>query len=97
VRCFEESASGVRDYQTDFGLIVSEDSAGKTISLDRYAEDVSNNSKAGMIEREFTLKDVSMSQIEGVCFRYRPFEFVTFKNISLVPGEDQGFEIELGQ
>ncbi|MHC4356122.1 MAG: hypothetical protein ACYS0H_25750 [Planctomycetota bacterium] len=50
-----------------------------------------------MIEREFTLKDVSMSQIEGVCFRYRPFEFVTFKNISLVPGEDQGFEIELGQ
>ncbi|MHC4570176.1 MAG: hypothetical protein ACYTE3_31035 [Planctomycetota bacterium] len=97
VCCFEESASGVRDYQTDFGLIVWEDSASKTISLDRYAEDVSNNSEAGMIERKFTLKDVSMSQIQGVCFRYRPFEFVTFKNISLVPGEDQGFEIELGQ
>ena len=87
----------MRDYQTDFGLIVWEDSASKTISLDRYAEDVSNNRETGLRERKFTLRDVSISQIEGVCFRYRPFDFVTFKSISLVPGEDQGFEIEMGQ
>jgi len=53
--------------------------------------------KTGLAEHKFVLKDVSMSRIEGVCFRYRRLEFVTFKNISLVPGEDQGFEIETGQ
>lgn len=97
VRCFEDSRSYVRDYQKDFALILWEDSTRKNVSLNRYSEDVSNNRETGLREHKFVLKDVSMSQIEGVCLRHRPFEFVTFKNISLFPGEDQVFEIELGQ
>lgn len=97
VRCFEGSGPEVRDYETDFALMLSEDLASKTVSLGRYLEDVSNDSDTGLRQHKFTLKDVNMSQIEGVCFRYRPYEFVTFKNISLVPGRDAGFEIELGQ
>ena len=38
VRCFEEIASHVRDYQTDFALTSWEDSASKTVSMDRYEE-----------------------------------------------------------
>ncbi len=97
MRCFEGSGPEVRDYETDFALMLSEDLASKTVSLGRYLEDVSNDSDTGLRQHKFTLKDVNMSQIEGVCFRYRPYEFVTFKNISLVPGRDAGFEIELGQ
>ena len=97
VRCFEEFGSRVRDYQTDFALTIWEDSASKTVSMNRYEEKTTDNRDTGLRESKFTLKDVSMSQIEGVCFRYRPFEFVTFRNISLVPGVDPGFKIELGQ
>ncbi len=97
VRCFEEFGLRVRDYQTDFGLTIREDSASKTISLDRYDEDVKNNKETGLTEHKFTLRDVSMSQIEGACFRYRPFEFVIFKNISLIPGKNPGFEIQVQQ
>ena len=97
VRCFVDYRSHIRDYHTDFALILWEDSAKKTVSLNRYSENTSDDRETGLREHKFTIEDVSMSQIEGVCFRYRPFSFVKFKNISLVPGEDQGFEIELGQ
>jgi hypothetical protein len=95
VRCFEDARSRIRDYYTDFALILWEDSTRKTVTLNRYPEHINNDRETGLTEHKFTLKDVSISQIEGVCFRYRPFEFVTFKNISLVPGENQGFEIQL--
>jgi hypothetical protein len=97
VRCFEETASRVGDYQTDFALVVGKDSVGKTISLRRYEEEVTYNNETGLTERKFILKDLSISQIKGVCFRYSPCEYVTFRNISLVPGEDHGFDIEPGQ
>ncbi len=97
VRCFEEWSSRMRDHQTQFALTIWENSASKTVSMDRYNEKITDNRDTGLTEHKFVLEDVSMSQIEGVCFRYRPFEFVTFKNISLVPGEDPGFEIELSE
>ncbi len=97
VRCFVDYRSYIRDHHTDFALILWEDSTRKTVSLNRYSENTSGDRKTGLREHIFVLKDVSMSQIEGVCFRYRRFDFVKFKNISLVPGENQGFEIEISQ
>lgn len=96
VRCLKESAAGIRDYQVNFAAIVWEDGERKTVSLERYPEDVTEDRKTGLRETRFTINDMAMSQIESVCLRYRPYESVTFKNISLVPGEDQGFEILLG-
>jgi hypothetical protein len=97
IRCYEEYGPHVRDYQTDFGLIYRESSAIKTVSLDRYEKDTMDNRDTGLTEHTFIIDKLDIHQIEGVCFRYRPFEFVKFKNISLVPGKNQGFEIELGK
>jgi len=97
IRCYEESGAHVNDYQTDFGLIYREDSAIKTVLLDRYEEGTTVNRDTGLREHTFIIDNLNIHQIEGVCFRYRPFEFVKFKNISLVPGKNQGFEIELGK
>ncbi len=94
VRCYEEYRSSMREYQTDFGLIIYKDSTTKTISLRRYREDTTDDRETGMREQKYVVDDLSMSQIEGVCFRYRPYRFVTFNNISLVPGKDMGFSIE---
>jgi hypothetical protein len=94
VRCYEDYRSRTREYNTDFGLIVFEDLSIKTVSLDRYPENIKNDETAGLTEHIYTIEDLSMSQIEGVCFRYRPYKFVTFKNISLVPGKNMGFSIE---
>ena len=96
VRCYEEYRSQVEDCQTDFGLIYIEDSATKTVSLGRYEEDMTDNEDTGLREHKFIIDTLDIDQIEGVCFRYRPYEFVEFKNITLIPGKDQGFEIELG-
>jgi hypothetical protein len=95
VRCYDDYRSRMREYNTDFGLIVYEDSTVKTVSLGRYREETKDDRDTGLTEHIYTLKDLSMSQIEGVCFRYCPYKFVTFKNISLVPGKDMGFKIEL--
>ncbi len=97
VRCFEESAARIEDYRTDFALIVREGPASKDISLRRYRDDIKTNKTTGMTEHRFTLRDVQMSQIEGVFLRYRPFESVEFRNISLVPGKNFGFEIHVQQ
>jgi len=97
IRCYEEYRAYVNDYQTDFGLIYKENSAIKTDSLDQYEEDMTNNRDTGLTEHTFIIDKLGIHQIEGVCFRYRPYEFVKFKNISLVPGTNQGFEIELGR
>ncbi len=97
IRCYEEYRPHVRDYQTDFGLIYRENSVIKTVSLDRYEEDTMDNRDTGLTEHTFIIDKLNIRQIEGVCFRYRPYEFVKFKNISLVPGKNQGFEIELGK
>ena len=94
VHCYEDNRSHIEEYNTDFGLIIHEDSTIKTVSLDRYPENIKNNESTGLTEHIYTLKDLSMSQVEGVCFRYRLIKFVTFKNISLVPGKDMGFSIE---
>ena len=96
VRCFEESATRTSDYETDFAAIVWEGGERKTVSLNRYEEDVTDHRDTGLCEHKYIIDGMSMSQLEGVCFRYRPYESVTFKNISLVPGEDFGFEIEIG-
>lgn len=97
IRCYEEYKSRVSDYQTDFALIYKENSVIKTDSLDRYEEDVTDYRDTGLTEHKFIIDKLNIHQIEGVCFRYRPYEFVKFKNISLVPGKNQGFEIELGK
>ncbi len=95
VRCFEEYRSHVREYQTDYGLIIHEDATTKTVYLGRYREEMTDDRETGLREQKYIIDDLSMSQIEGVCFRYRPYRFVTFKNISLVPGKDVGFSIDL--
>jgi len=95
VRCFEAYRARIREYQTSFGLIINEDSTIKTVYLNRYREDTTDDKDTGLREQKFIIDDLSMSQIEGVCFRYRPYRFVTFKNISLVPGKDMGFSIEV--
>jgi len=87
----------VGDYQTDFGLIIRKGSATKTVSLGQYEEDITDDKDTGLREYKFTIEELEMYQIEGVCFRYRPYEFFKFKNITLIPGKDQGFEIELGE
>ena len=97
IRCYEESRAHVNDYQTDFGLIYRENSAIKTDSLDQYEKDITDHRDTGLTEHTFIIDKLGIHQIEGVCFRYRPYEFVKFKNISLVPDKNQGFEIELGQ
>lgn len=97
IRCYEEYRSRAREYETDFGLIYREDSAIKTVSLDRYEEGTTINRDTGLREHTFIIDNLNIHQIEGVCFRYRPFEFVKFKNITLIPGKNHGFEIELGK
>jgi len=97
IRCHEEYRSHVRDYQTDFGIIVRKGALIKTDSLNQYEEDITDNKDTGLREYKFTIEELEMYQIEGVCFRYRPYEFVKFKNITLIPGKDQKFEIELGK
>ncbi len=96
VRCFEEFANRMRDCRSDFAAIIWEDGERKTVSLDRWSGDVTDHYDTGLCEHKFIIDDLSMSQIEGVCVRYRPYESVTFKDISLVPGEDFGFAIEMG-
>jgi hypothetical protein len=95
VRSYEEYRSRVREYQTDFGLIIHEDSTTKTIYLGRYREETTDDKDTGLTEHKFVIDDLSLGQIEGVCFRYCPYRFVTFKNISLVPGQNMGFSLEL--
>ncbi|MHC4119407.1 MAG: hypothetical protein ACYSWO_18080 [Planctomycetota bacterium] len=95
VRCLEDSAARLEDYGTDFALIYQRDSKTRVDSLEQYPEAVNSDRTTGMTEHVFTLRDVQMSQIEGVCFRYRPYERVEFRNISLVPGKNFGFEIHV--
>ena len=95
IRCYEEFKNRMSEYQTDFALIYYEGDTTQTVSLGRYEEDVTDHQDTGMAEHKYVIKDLSLSQIEGICFRYRPYSFVIFKNISLVPGKDQGFEIEV--
>ncbi|MFC1634942.1 hypothetical protein ACFL5Z_08875 [Planctomycetota bacterium] len=97
IRCYEEYRASVGDYKIDFGLIYREDSITKTVSLGRYEEDITDNENTGLREHKFIIDNLDISQIEGVCFRYRPFDFVEFKNITLIPSQDQGFEITLGK
>jgi len=97
IRCFGEYETRLSDYKTDFALIFREGSASKTVSLHHYDEDLRDHYDTGLTEHKFTVEKLGMNQIEGVCFRYRPYDFVTFKNISLRPDENPGFEIELGQ
>jgi len=96
IRCSEEYRSHVRDYHTDFGLIIRKGPAIKTVSLGQYEEDITDDKDTGLREYKFTIEELEMYQIEGVCFRYRRYDFVKFKNITLIPGKDQGFSIELG-
>jgi len=95
VRCKEGSKNRTRKYQTDFAILLTEGQTSKVVSLGRYEEDFTDDRVTGLLERKFTIDDLSPGQIEGVCFRYRPLTFVKFNNVSLVPGKDMGFSIEL--
>ena len=95
IRCYEETGKRIIEYKTDFAIIVNDGSTTKTVTLDEYGASIRQNPQTGLLEHKYTIKDLSLSQIEGVCLRYRPCSFVIFKNISLVPGKNQGFEIEV--
>ena len=95
IRCYDEFRKGTVEYKTDFGLIYYEDMTSKTISLDRYAEDITDDEETGLREHKYLINNLNLGQIEGVCFRYQPYSFVIYKNISLVPGKNQGFEIDV--
>ncbi len=96
IRCNEEFRKRDREYQTDFGILLRENQTSKTVSLGRYQEDITHDRTTGIEEHTFTIDDLSMGSIEGVCFRYRPLSFVRFNKVSLVPGKDYGCTIELG-
>ena len=83
------------EYKTDFGLIYYENMISKTISFDRYEADTTDHQETDMTELKYIIDNLSLSQIEGICVRYQTYSFVIFKNISLVPGKNQGFEIEV--
>ena len=95
IRCYEETGARIFEYKTDFAIIINDGLTSKTVTLDEYGGSIRQNPETGLLEHYYTIKDLSLSQIEGVCFRYRPYSFVIFKNISLVPGENKGFEIEV--
>ena len=95
IRCYEEFENRMSEYRTNFGLIYYEDMESKTISLGRYETDVTDNQETGLTEHKYIINNLNLNQIEGVCFRYQSYSFVIFKNISLVPGQNQGFEIEV--
>jgi len=95
IRCNEDLKNQMGEYQTDFGILLR-DETSKTVSLGRYEEDMTKDRVTGMTEYKFTIDDLSIDQIEGVCFRYRPLTFFKFNNVSLVPGKDHGCSIELG-
>ncbi|MBN2589778.1 MAG: hypothetical protein JXA96_07940 [Sedimentisphaerales bacterium] len=95
IRCYEEYMTRMSEYKTGFGLICYDEEGPETISLGRYEEDVTDHQDTGLTEHKYVLEGFSLSQIVGVCFRYQPYSFIIFKNISLVPGEDFGFEIEV--
>jgi hypothetical protein len=97
VCCDEQYHEQVQDYQTEFALVIREGPATKTVSLERYEKDVTENRETGLREHKFIIEKPDAYQIEGVCFRYRPYEFVRFKNITLIPGKNQGFEILPGK
>ena len=96
VRCMEEFRNQTEEHQTDFGILLREGQTSKVVSLGRYEEDITKDRVTGIAEHKFTIDDLSIGRIEGVCFRYRPLSFVKFNNVSLVPGKDQGCSIELG-
>ncbi len=98
VKCYEESYVELTEYKTDFAIIVNNGSETKTVSLTNFARQRPHEVKEGMNEYAYIIKDYNIDQIEGVCFRYQPYQpysYIIFKNISLVPGQDQGFEIEV--
>ncbi|MBP8303903.1 MAG: hypothetical protein KBE04_07240 [Phycisphaerae bacterium] len=95
---FGETARG---FQTEYGLIYTRNGQEDIVSLERFEEDVSDNNQTGMRQHKFTvdcdpkkgLIEASASEITGVCLRYRPLTFVTFRNISLRPGVRTDVEI----
>jgi hypothetical protein len=91
IHCFNEFST-LLNYITDFAIDVIDGSTTTTISLERYISSYTDRRDTGLTERIFNIQDLDISQIKGVCFRYRPYG-VIFKNISLVPGKNQGFEI----
>lgn len=102
IRCYEQYREQVEGYQTEFALVIREGPATKTVSLGRYEKDVSDNGHTGLREHKFIIEEMpgmylDMHQIVGVCFRYHPYEFVRFKNITLIAGKNQGFEILPGE
>ncbi|MEJ2649122.1 MAG: hypothetical protein P8016_12035 [Sedimentisphaerales bacterium] len=95
VKCYEESHVELTEYKTDFAIIVNDGLKTKIVTLAYCGELRGHIVEEGMDEHAYIIKDYKIDQIEGVCFRYQPYSFVIFKNISLVPGKNQGFEIEV--
>ena len=95
IRCNEEFRNRSEEYQTDFGILLR-DETSKTVSLGRYEEDITHDRVTGIEEHKFTIDDLSIGSIKGICFQYRPLSFVKYNNVSLMPGKNYGFSIELG-
>jgi hypothetical protein len=82
-----------RDYRTRF---VAVDLDGEVRNLKKYR--YTTGTQPGSLNRTrytFGTTDLSLSQIKEFRFEVSPYQWVEFKNISLVPGEDCGFEIEV--
>ncbi len=101
VVCSEAFRETVQGFQTEYGLMTTRNGQDDIVSLERFEEDVSDNDQTGMRQHTFTvdcdpkkgLIDASPSEITGVCLRYRPLTFVTFRNVSLRPGVRTDVEI----
>ena len=89
IRCYEEGKSGIKGYDTFFRL------EGHSL---RYSTSFTYDDKTGLKEHKHIFYDTDpnqIDQIEGVSYKYQKHSVITFKNISLVPGEDFGVEIEV--
>jgi hypothetical protein len=90
---FTVSQDWRRDYKTRF---IAVDLHGEAHNLSRYT--YSTDIQPGSVNRRrytFGTTDLSLSQIREFRFEVSPYQWVEFENVSLVPGKDFGFEIEV--
>jgi hypothetical protein len=80
------------DYRTRF---VAVDYSGKVHDLGKYDEDVTHLEPAspGRRRHTFMIDDLALSEIQEFRFEVSRYQWVEFRNISLAPQEDFGFEI----
>jgi hypothetical protein len=91
---FTLSLTKARDYRTRF---VAVDYSGKVHNLEKYDEDMTDLKPHSLRRRRhtFLIDDLTLSAIKEFRFDVCRRQWVKFKNISLRPGKDAGFKIEV--